>query len=65
MAESSLSGHLNQILEKHLKPLRRDVRAKALCELLIGNDNFCSRYLKKLIENEIISGEFRSILTPW
>ena len=64
MAESSFSEDLNQILGKHLKPMRRDVRAKVLCELLIGNNNFCGRSLKKLIENEIISGEFMSIFAP-
>ena len=49
MVESSLSECSNQILEKHLNPLRRDVGAKVRCELLIGNENFSSGSLKKLI----------------
>ena len=65
MVESSLSEYLNQILEKHLKLLHRDVRVKVLHELLIGNENFCSGSLKKLILNEITSGEFMSTFTPW
>ena len=63
-AESNVSDDPHKVLEKHLKPLHCDARAKVLCELLISNHDFCKGTLKNLIENDMLSGDVVSTFAP-